>query len=79
MVSVLHSTLSSPKSMRDVAAHPLHPTPTCTAGIWEPSGASAMNEGVEPGNAVGAAVSHTSPTGFGVRVNAKVPKIEGAA
>lgn len=77
VVNVLHSTLSSPKSIRDVAACPLHPTPTCTAGMEDPSGTSAMNEAPEPGNAVGAAASHTSPTGFGV--NAKVPKTEGAA
>lgn len=35
-----------------------------------------MSEAPEPGNAVGAAASHTGPTGFGVAVNAKVPKIE---
>lgn len=69
--------MCSPKSMRDVVLCPLHPTATCTAGMWDPSGASAMNETPEPGNANGAAASHTSPSGFGV--NVKVPKIEGAA
>lgn len=77
MLSVLHSTSSSPKSMRDVVACPLHPT--ATAGMWDPSGASAMNEAPESGNAVGAAASHTSPTGVGVGMNVKVPKIEGTA
>lgn len=47
--------------------------------MWDPSGASAMNEAPEPGNAAGAAASHTRPTGFGVGVGAKVPKMEGAA